>query len=220
MSNTKIPIAVVDDHVMFRKGLCMLIELFKQYEVVVEANNGLDLQAFMQQNTIKPEIVLLDINMPKKDGYETALWLQQNFPNCKVLALSTMDTEASIIKMIGNGARGYILKDANPDELRQALQDVQTGGYYYNQLVNKDSIKKWQAQDGNNGKSVQDLFNITDKEYAFLQLACSEKNYQQIAKEMFLSERTIDGYRESLFKKLGVATRVGLVIFAMKNKLV
>ena len=208
-------VAIVDDHTMFRKGLAVLIDLFPGYKVLSDVSNG---REFIDQLDISqlPDIVLLDIHMPVMDGYATAAWLRANHPGIRVLALSTMDADTAIIKMIQQGARGYLLKDADPKELQIAFQEILAKGYYYNEMLTRKVI-----QSIHQGPSETLGFpKLTERETAFLKLACSEKNYQQIAAEMFVSERTVDGYRESLFKKFNVSNRVGLVLYAIKNQLV
>jgi len=217
MPDTK-SIAIVDDHTMFRKGLAALINLFPSYEVLFEASNGNDMISQLQNNNL-PDIILLDITMPQKDGYETAEWLRLNHPDIKVLALSTMESESAIIKMIKHGARGYVLKDAEPTELKRAFDELFSIGFYFNELVTRkvmQSINQLVTETS----ELNTFVKITPRELEFIRHACSEKSYQQIAREMFLSERTIDGYRESLFKKLNVNTRVGLVMYAIKNKII
>ena len=130
-----------------------------------------------------------------------------------------MDAEAAIIKMIKNGAKGYVLKDAEPAELKKAFDEVLSRGYYYNDLISRKIIQSVSqlADDKNN---LGTFARLSDRELNFIQLACSEKTYSEIAKEMFVSERTVDGYRESLFKKLDITSRVGLVMYAIKNGIV
>jgi DNA-binding NarL/FixJ family response regulator len=211
-------VSVVDDHTMFRKGLIQLLGIFPEYKVLFEAGNGKDFIANLKPHSL-PDIVLLDIAMPEMDGYETMRWLHSNYPEIKTLALSSMDSELSIIRMIKEGARGYILKDSDTNELKLALKELMENGYYYNEIVSKKLVRSVNSFIHNKrGDSL--LLKFSDREMKFLKLACSEKTYKQIASEMFLSERTIDGYRESLFKKLNVNTRVGLVIYAIKNSLV
>jgi len=211
-------IAIVDDHTMFRKGLTSLINLFPGYKVLFDAANGQDFIKQLQPRSL-PDILLLDIAMPEMDGYATANWVRANYPEIKILALSTMDAETAIIKMIKNGAKGYVLKDAEPAELKQAFDNVLSLGYYYNDYVSRKILQSVNQLTEENDK-LSTFARLTEKEMAFIKLACSEKTYSEIAKEMFLSERTIDGYRDALFKKLNVTTRVGLVMYAIKNGLV
>lgn len=209
---TKIRIALVDDHVILRKSLAVLIELLQDFEIVLEAGNG---EEFVDKlkNAPLPHIVLLDITMPVMDGVETARWLKQHHPGIKVLALSMIKNDFIIIRMLKNGARGYILKDCEPGELRAALHQVYENGYYYNELI-KPRMKS--KDDGEQEPEVM----FTGQELTFLRWACTEKNYKQIADEMRVSHRTIDGYRDSLFKKLNVNTRLGIALYAIKNSLV
>jgi DNA-binding NarL/FixJ family response regulator len=157
--------------------------------------------------------------MPEMDGYATADWLRVNHPEIKILALSTMDAESSIIKMVRHGASGYILKDADPEALEHAFDEVMLKGYHFNELITRKVMQSIH-QILDETSLLNAFVKLTDRELEFLRLACSEKNYQQIAGEMFVSERTVDGYRDALFKKLGVTSRVGLVIYAVKHNLV
>ena len=217
MSDTKY-VAIVDDHTMFRKGLASLINLFSNYKVLFDAGDGREFINELKPPHI-PDIVLLDISMPGMDGYMTADWLRINYPGVKVLALSTMDSDNAIIKMIKLGAKGYILKDAQPAELKLALDEVFAKGYFYNEMVSRKVLQSVN-QLVNENSDLNAFMKLTDREQVFIKLACSEKSYQEIAAEMFVSERTVDGYRDSLFRKLSVGTRVGLVMYAIKNGLV
>jgi two-component system invasion response regulator UvrY len=209
-------VALADDHVLIRNGLAGLINSFENYKVLFQAANG---QEFIDKlaNQMLPDIALLDINMPKKDGYETALWLKQNYPEVKILALSMYDNETAIIRMLKNGAKGYILKDAEPAELKTAFDSVMHKGYHYSDLVTGHLISTISKIDHSKTKSA---LLLSDREIEFLKHVCSELSYKEIAEKMFVSPRTVDGYREALFDKLNVKTRVGLVIYAIKNGIV
>lgn len=211
-------IAVVDDHPMFRKGLSSLINSFPNYKVLFDAANGKDFIAQLKQEHL-PDIVLLDINMPEMDGYATAEWLNLNYPEVKILALSTLDADTAIIKMIKSGAKGYILKDADLSELKLAFSELTSIGFFYNDLISRKIVRSVNFLNDTQGPESS-MMNISKNELQFMKLACSEKTYHEIAKEMFLSEKTIDGYRSSLFTKLKVTSRVGLVMYAIKNGIV
>jgi two-component system invasion response regulator UvrY len=212
MSGRKINVCLVDDHKLLRKGMVELIDGFSGYHVVGEANNGKEFMTRIK-SIESPDIVLLDINMPEMDGYETAIWLCKEYPQVKVIALSMYDDEKSIIRMIKAGARGYVLKDAEPSELRKAFDDVVSKGYYYSDLVSGVLVQSLHYDDS----GIQKKVSINDRETEFLKLACSELTYKEIADRMCLAPRTIDGYRESLFEKLNVKSRVGLVMYAIRN---
>lgn len=217
MNDTKY-IAIADDHALFRKGLIALINLFPNYKILFDASNGEEFINCIQPSAL-PDIALLDITMPKMDGYQTAEWLRVNYPEVKTLALSTMEAETSIIKMIKHGAKGYVLKDAEPAELKRAFDEVLSRGFYYNELVTRKVLQSIHLL-ADDKSEINTLAKLSTREIDFLKLACSEKSYQQIAKEMFVSERTVDGYRDSLFRKLNITTRVGLVMYAIKNGIV
>ena len=218
MPTKEVKVVLVDDHVLLRNGLASLINSFGGYKVLFEANNGKDFIDLLTPANA-PEIVLLDINMPEMDGYETALWLKKNYPLIKVLSLSMYDNENAIIRMFKAGAKGYILKDCDPSELRTALDSVNNKGFYYSELVTGrliHTINQMDDADNNTANLVQ----LSDREIEFLKLICSELTYKEIADKMFLSPRTIDGYRDALFEKLNAKTRVGLVMYAIKNGIV
>jgi DNA-binding NarL/FixJ family response regulator len=218
MNKEKFGVALVDDHILLRNGLANLIRDFGDYDVLFEANNGRQLLEQLDRRVV-PDIVLLDINMPEMDGYETAAWLKLHHPDIKVLALSMYDKEQPIIRMLEHGARGYILKDCEPSELRAALSSVLNKGYYYSEIVTSKLIHNINQSDGPGCRdhAARDHAALSEKETNFLRLVCQEMTYKEIADAMYLSPRTIDGYRDVLFEKLQVKTRVGLVIYAIKN---
>jgi two-component system, NarL family, invasion response regulator UvrY len=216
-SKNKIQVSLVDDHVLLRNGLASLISSFEEYEVLFEADNGIQLQQKFNHAGL-PDLVLMDINMPEMDGFATAQWLKQTFPLIKVIALSMYDNENSIIKMFKAGAKGYILKDSEPAELKRALDAVMTKGYYYSELVTGKLIHTINKMD--EAEEIKSSAQLTGREVEFLKLACTEMTYKEIADKMFLSPRTIDGYRDDLFEKLNIKTRVGLVMYAIKNGIV
>ena len=219
MANKDLTIAIVDDHHLFRKGLSALIGLFPNCRVMFEAGSGQELIDYFSSDNEHPDILLLDIIMEKMDGYEVALWMKNNLPAIKILALSTMESDNNVIRMIRSGAHGYLLKSATPEELKMAFSEVMSLGYHYNEHISRKIIGSInQLVDEKSDISV--LMKLSGRELEFIKYACSEDSYQEIAEKMHLSERTIDGYRDSLFKKLNISSRVGLVIYAIKNGLV
>ena len=208
-------VALIDDHVLLRNGLASMVKNFDGYTVLMEANNGRHFIEQLKTNPA-PDMVLMDINMPDMDGFETTLWLKQHHPDVRVLALSMYDNEQSIIRMLKNGARGYILKETEPKEFKCALDSVIGKGYYYSEMVTGKMIHALNnLEDDNN--SIKPLISLNDREIEFLKLACTELTYREIADKMHLSPRTIDGYRDALFEKLNAKTRVGLVVYAIRN---
>jgi two-component system invasion response regulator UvrY len=214
-----VKVAMADDHTMLRQGLANMIESFGDYKVTLQASNGKELIQHIDPLKL-PDVALLDISMPEMNGFETAAYLHQHYPSIKVLAVSMMDNETAIIRMIKNGARGYVLKDAEPSELRQALYDVVNKGYYYSDLVTGKLIFNMNRQGADEQSSAGRSEHITDKELEFLKYVCTELTYKEIADRMHVSPRTVDGYRDVLFEKLGVKTRTGLAMYVVKRGLV
>ncbi len=203
-------ILIVDDHTLFAQSLQGLVNSFQEYEVIKVLKNGQELLDYFNANNKRPDILLLDIRMPIMDGVATMSWLKEHFPEQKTLALTMEHDEEIIIKMIRMGCRGYLLKDIEPEEFLFALESVNSSGYYFSEEI-------VEVMDHPSTKNYGDL---TNREMEFLNHACSEKTYKEVAEEMNLSPKTIDGYRESLFSKLQVKSRVGMVLFAVKNEIV
>lgn len=212
---TKKTVAIVDDHILVAKAISSLIDQMDRYEVVHEAENGLLFIEWLKNRKNLPDIVLLDINMPKMNGYETAAWLKANHPDMLLIALTMFNDEPSIINMIKAGVSGYLLKDIHPVELEKALDFVVEKGFYYSEWVANRLVKTLT----DDGSPSQLNIKLTDKERHFLALVCSEMTYKEIANEMGLSTRTVEGYRDQLFTKLNVKSRVGLVLYAIKTQL-
>ena len=210
-------IALVDDHSLLRMGLASLVES-QGNTVLFEADDGKEFIKKLDGQDL-PHIVLMDINMPEMDGFETTQWLRQNHPGVHVLALSMYDNETSIIRMLKCGAKGYILKDSEPAELKTAIDDIISKGFYYSDLVSGKLMHAINKLD-NETDDLKNLVPLNDRETDFLKYACTEMTYKEIADKMFVSPRTIDGYRDALFEKLKLKTRVGLVMYAIKHGIV
>ncbi len=208
-------IGIADDHILVRKAIMRLINSFEDYSVIFEASNGTELKAMIGQNAI-PDIILMDINMPNGNGYETTAWLHKNYPYVKVLALSMLSDESVIIKIIRLGAKGYILKTMEPEELKDALNSIIKNDFYLPEIISGKVITGLQHQVDPSPVAI----NINDKEKTILQLLSTELSYKEIAAEMFISRRTVDDYKASLCERFHVKTRIGLVVFAIKNGLI
>lgn len=211
-----IQVAIVDDHQLVAKAISGLIQKLENYDVLYEVESGKELMRLFKLKMV-PDIVLLDINMPVMDGYETALWLKNNYPEVKVLALSMYDKEDAIVGMLRNGARGYLLKGCRPAELKEALDAIVKKGFYYTEYVTDRLIRNLNPEKILN--PVEQL-GLNSREIKFIEFACSEFTYNEIADKMCVSPRTVDGYREQVFQKMGVKTRVGVVMEAIKLGLV
>lgn len=213
---TSTTIAIADDHQLMAQALSVLIQKFDGYEMLYVAENGRDLIDRLPTEGV-PDILLLDIHMPEMNGFETATYLQQHHPDLKILVLSMMDHEEYIARMIKLGVRGYLLKGCRPSELRQALDDIRTKGFYYSDFLTQHLLKSIQVANVTvNLLAAQ--FN--ERELQFLKLACSDMTYAEIADKMCVSVRTVDGYRELIFQKLRVKSRVGMVMEALRLGLI
>jgi DNA-binding NarL/FixJ family response regulator len=208
---TKKTIAIVDDHILIAQAIKGIIANFEDFETICECENGQEFIEKITTNGVLPDIVLLDISMPVMDGFQTANWLQKNHPEVLVMVLSMQNDEQSVIKMVKNGAKSYLLKNSHPRELESALLKLVENGFYYPEWASKiifSSINK---------TSNSALSKLTEREKEFLKYTITEKSYKEIAELMFCSPRTVESYRDNLFEKLNLKTRVGLAVYAIKN---
>ncbi len=209
----RIKIAIVDDHKLVSKAIENMISFNPKFEVVMNCFNGEDFLKQLEHRKTFPEVVLMDINMPRKNGIETTIELTKKYPDLKVIALTMEDNESTIISMLKAGAKGYLLKDMSPDILFDAINIVHEKGVFYTDIVTQ-SLLKIKTEE----KVTLEVNNsLKDREIEFIKLACSESTYREIADQMCVSPRTVDGYRDSIFAKLNVKTRVGIVLFAIKH---
>lgn len=208
-----INIIIVDDHLLFSQALNGLVSNFDEFNVLKVLNNGKEVIDYISNNNQQPEIILMDIQMPIVNGIEATNWLKNNAPDIKVLALSMECDEVTILKMLRAGAKGYLLKDIHPNILHHALKEVYSNGFYYTENVTNTLLNSIQNAAPNN-------VSLKDRELEFLKLTVSERTYKEIAEVMCLSPKTIENYREALFEKLEVKTRIGLVLYAIKEKIV
>ena len=207
-------IGLIDDHQLFLKSLSLMVDSFHGFKVSVEALNGKDIQEKLTNKQIAPEIMLIDVNMPVMAGIDTTFWLHEHFPAMKLVALSMNDSDKSIIGMIKAGCCAYLLKDTHPNELEKALIEIELKGHYNGDFSNINYRRLLLAQE------KEQKLTLNDREKEFLQLACSDLTYKQIASKMQVSERSVDGYRENLFQKFNVQSRVGLCLEAIRKDLV
>ncbi|SFH29714.1 response regulator transcription factor [Pedobacter insulae] len=209
--NKKITLAIVDDQALFCLGLAVLMKEFEEIDVVFTAKNGMELQDKIKKHG-PIDVVLMDISMPIMDGYATTQWLNCNYPSIRILALSMFDDEKTIIQMINCGAGGYLLKEAKPAEVLHAIKVVKTKGFYTSELVT--------GRLAVSSKKVKIKPVLTEKERMFLELSAAELTHKEIALQMHVSHRTVDNYRDSLFKKLNTRSKTGLIIQGIENGLI
>lgn len=214
---SKIKIAIADDYKIFREGLKVGLSADDSLEVILEADNGEDLLKGLESNS--PDVIIMDLKMPIMDGMEATKEVRKKFPSIKVLVVSMYEDDKFIIHLMENGANGYLLKNAEPDEIRRSIYSVHENGYYFNDLVNKALLKKLVLK--NNLKpSFNQNIDLTEREQEVLKMICEEKTAAEIAKEIFLSPRSVEGIRQRLIEKIGVRNTAGLVMFAVKNGIV
>ena len=216
-NKNKILIAIADDYKIFREGLKKCIANDDSLEVIIEANNGEELISAFEKTV--PDLVIMDLKMPVMNGMEATQIIRKKFPEVKVLVVTMYEEDKFIIHLMEIGASGYLLKNAEPDEIRNSIYAVQKNGYYFNDLVNKALLKKLVIK--NNIKpSFNQKVELSDREHDFLRLICQEKTAAEMAKELFLSQRSVEGIRQRLIEKVGVRNTAGLVMFAIKNGIV
>jgi DNA-binding NarL/FixJ family response regulator len=214
-------VALVDDHKLLRQSLNnYIVTDAKDCLVTLQAEDGRALIDQLPTMTVDriPDIVVLDINMPRLDGYGTLQYLKLHYPSIKVIMLSMFSDDNTIIRCLRLGANAYLVKNVDGDEFIHTIRHVQESGQYYSQYIASlavSTLKQDVVKDGPIHES-----GLTKKEKEFLRLVCSEKTYKEIAVEMAISVRTVDIYRDQLFDKLDVNSRVALVLYAIKNKLV
>lgn len=211
-------IGIADDHLLFRKSLALLINSFEGMRVEVEAENG---KLFISKLIDNPvDIVLLDIQMPIMNGYETCRKLLVQFPELKILVVSQLSTRESIHKMMELGAHGYFTKNSNPDQLEMALQSVYEEGFYFGLelgTVIKEALL-WEKQHQQAAQSPDDLFS--EREVQVLKMICKEKRSKEIAEELFINIRTVESHRKHIMNKANAKNIVGVILFALKNGII
>lgn len=214
---TEIKLAMADDHALLRSALASLINNFENCRVIYEANNGKELISKIQEQVL-PNIILLDLNMPVMDGFETASWLRDNFPQIHILMLTMYDSELILIRLLQAGVKGFLRKDIAPAELHFAIKSVMQAGYYYS-TETAGRLANLFRSSGKDNYRLQNIM-LKDQEITFLKLACTDLTYKEIAQSMGITPRVIDSLRDELFIKLDVKSRVGLAMVAIRNGIV
>lgn len=212
-----IKLGIVDDHKIFRNGLKATLEECEDFEIILEASNGKELVGLLTTKT--PDVILMDIKMPEMDGIQTATYVHQYFKEIKILALSMFNEDKYIVDMMKAGASGYLLKNAEPEEIIEAVATVYSKGFYFNEHLSITLIKQLVGNDPSEGPA-NNKTDLNEREIEVLKLVCQECSNQEIADKIFLSVRTVEGYRARLFEKTGSKNLVGLVIYAIKRGII
>jgi two-component system, NarL family, invasion response regulator UvrY len=212
-----IKVALADDHILLRNALAALIDGFDGCRVINQSGNGKEIINAITQGVI-PDVIILDLNMPEMDGFETSAWLNKNFPQIHILMLTMYDSELSLIRLLQTGVKGFLKKDIHPSELKFAIHSVMKSGFYYSNHTTGKLVSLFR----NNQEGSLRLQNamLSEQEIDFLKLACSDLTYKEIAQKMGLNPRSIDTLRDHLFIKLDVKSRVGLAMVAIRNGVV
>ena len=212
-----INVAIADDHKIFRKGVILSLKPFHNIKFILEAENGDELIKGVEKE--QPDIVLMDLRMPIKDGIETTKYLNKHFPQIRILILTMFEDERFVGHLMDSGANGYLLKSTDAAEIKQAIMDVMETGFYLNNFVNRVLIKKNYAKQKFN-PNLNSQIVISEREKEVLSLVCMEFTASEIAQKMELSPRTVEAIKDRLMERFGVKNSVGLVFFAMKNSLI
>ena len=211
-----IQVALADDHILLRNALASLIDRFENCKVVLQVSNGKELVTAISKDNL-PDVVLLDLNMPGMNGFETATWLRDSYPSIHVLMLTMYDSELTLIRLLQAGVKGFLKKDIHPNELKYAIHSVIENGYYYSHNATGKLLNLFRTKAAST--SILDKSMLTETEIRFLQFSCSELTYKEIAQEMKLNPRGVDNLRDNLFTKLEVKSRVGLAMYAIRHGL-
>ncbi|PKB17724.1 response regulator transcription factor [Flavobacterium sp. 5] len=217
MSKT-IKIILVDDEVLFRKGISFLLTREENIEVVFEASNGLELMEFLKSDNPKPDIIIMDLKMPLLNGIEATKIIRKDFPDIKIIALTSYDSKSFIANMVDVGAVSYLVKNTTPQELFATINEVAEKGFYYSDyvmnIIQKDIVSNKKS------KCSFDTNFITSRELEVLQLICKQKSTIEIGEKLFISPRTVEGHRNNLLLKTESKNIAGLVVFAIQHELV
>jgi DNA-binding NarL/FixJ family response regulator len=212
-----IKVAIADDHKIFRKGVILSLRPFTNIKFVLEAENGEELLQGLP--AAEPDVILMDLRMPLKDGIETTKVVSKQYPNIHIIVLSMYEDERFVSHLMENGANGYLLKNAEPQDIRRAIMDVHEKGYYLNNFVNRILLKKAHSKQ----KVIPSLnseISLSDRERDVLKYICMEYTAQEIAQKMDISPRTVEAIKDRLMERFGSKNTAGLVFFAVKNNLV
>jgi DNA-binding NarL/FixJ family response regulator len=212
-----IKIVIADDEVLFRRGMRLILNNYEGLEVVLEAEDGLDLIEKIRLADPHPDVLLLDLKMPKMNGIEAAKVIHKEYPELRIIVLSTHFSRAFVVNMIELGAAAYLPKNAEPKEVVETIRAVFSNGFHYNKEVMSIIRENLISKDRFNAKFP---FELTSREKEILQLICDQYTTPEIAQKLFISPRTVDGHRNNLLSKLDCKNIAGLVVFAVQHQLV
>ncbi|QSW87735.1 MULTISPECIES: response regulator transcription factor [Flavobacterium] len=216
--NALIKIALVDDEVLFRKGIAFLLQREENIEIIFEASNGEELITKLDNSEVKPDIIIMDLKMPILNGVEATKIIRKSYPDIKIIALTSYDTKSFIANMIQVGAVAYLIKNTTPKDLIKTINEVNKKGFYYNESVLK-TIQETIVSSKNSTKGNLETSFLSPREIEILQLICKQKTTSEIAEHLFLSPRTVEGHRNNLLLKTESRNIAGLVVYAIQNEI-
>lgn len=217
MNNFTIKIALVDDEILFRKGISFLLQREENIEVLFEASNGEELISNLNNSDTNPDIIIMDLKMPVLNGVEATKVIRKFFPDIKIIALTSYDTRSFVINMIQVGAVAYLVKNTTPADLINTINEVAKKGFFYNEKILK-TIQDTMLPSKNSRINLESGF-LSPREIEVLQLICNQKTTAEIAEELFLSPRTVEGHRNNLLLKTDSRNIAGLVVYAIQNEI-
>ena len=217
---SSIKVAITDDQVLFRRGIASIINTFEGISIVLEADNGRMLLDSLQTLESLPDVVLLDLSMPELNGIETTKILHVSYPSIKIIILSVYGEDRFVTHLMELGVNAYLFKNVEPEEVERAIRTVMDKDFYFNEaflnaMKNRLTNKRQKILLTDNIPST-----LTAREIEVLKLICQQKTAQEIAEQLFISVRTVDGHRNNLLEKTGVRNSAGLVLFAIKHRLI
>ena len=213
----EIKVAIADDHKIFRKGVILSLRHYRNLKFVLEAENGEELLNGISQ--AQPDVVLMDLRMPVKDGIETTKQISKLYPHISVIVLTMHEDERFVNHLMENGAHGYLLKSTDPSEIKKAITDVVSKGFYLNNFVNRILLKKSHNK-SRTLPSLNNTLDVSEKERNVLNYICMEFTSIEIGEKMHISSRTVESIKEKMMERFGLKNTAGLVFFAVKNNLI
>lgn len=216
---SSIKVAIADDHKIFRKGVILSLRPYTNIQFLFEAENGEEMINKLAVAEQLPDVILMDLRMPKKDGIETTKYVAKAYPGIHIIALTMYEDERFVSHLMEIGANGYLLKSADPSEIRKAIVEVKSKGYYLNNFVNRILLKKSHSKTKVKPSLASEI-TLSEKEKEVIRYICMEYTAQEIAQKMEVSPRTVEAVKDRLMEKFNVKNTAGLVFFAVKNNLI